>query len=143
MSDSIWKCPRCGKSGEYYSTDKTICPVTKKCVCQECGDKAEAKLREFNHFGGSTYEPARDRERLSKQQLAVNAVMSDGQWHKSVDVAKAIGAKPESYAAVTSRIRDIRKICKSEEAVERRHLGGGLWEFRVPERFRAHIEVAA
>lgn len=136
--DRTFTCAECRRTWPYDAVDKVPSLEHRACICGEC-----ASPKVFTHFGGSTYDPARDGKRLSAQQLAVNAVMSDGQWHKSVEVAKAIGAKPESYAAVTSRIRDIRKICKSEEAVERRHLGGGLWEFRVPERFRAHIEVAA
>ena len=133
MSDSIYTCKRCGKSGEYYSTAKTLCPVTNRVVCQECADKAKARIepRAFTHFGGATYDPARDGKRLSKQQQAVLDVMRDGAWHTSSDVARAVNAEPESYSAITSRIRDIRKIYNSEDAVESKNLGGGKWIYRM------------
>ena len=128
MAEDTWHCPRCGKGGDYYSTDKTICPVTKKCVCPSCASAAESR---FNHFGGSTYDPDRDGKRLSAQQKAVLDVMRSGDWFTIPQVAEAIGAPPESLNAIGARIRDIRKIYQREDAVERRHVSGGLWEYRM------------
>jgi hypothetical protein len=128
MSDSLFRCRRCGLEGEYYSTGKTLCPVTRKVVCDSCAEAAQVK---YDHFGGSTYDPARDKKRLSAQQQAVLDVMRDGKWHTSAEVAEAIGAKPESYSAVTARIRGIRTIYNNPEAVESKNLGGGRWIYRM------------
>lgn len=125
-AEKTFQCAECRRTWPYDAVDKVPSLKHKACICETC-----ASPKAFNHFGGATYDPARDGKRLSKQQQAVLDVMSDGKWRSSAEVAEAIGAKPESYAAVTSRIRDIRKIYQREDAVERRHVSGGLWEYRL------------
>jgi len=131
-ADKVFTCPLCQQSWPYEAADIVPSLKHKKCICGEC-----ASPKAFNHFGGATYDPARDRERLSEQQRAVIDVMKDGRWYTIPQVAEAIGAPPESINAIGARIRDIRKIYNRKDAVERRHVSGGLWQYR------AHIEVAA
>ena len=132
MGAENFTCPECQRTWPYEAADKVPCMKRKKCICGEC-----ASPKAFTHFGGSTYDPARDGKRLSAQQQAVLDVMSSGDWFTIPQVAEAIGAPPESLNAIGARIRDIRKIYNRKDAVERRHVSGGLWEYR------AHIEVAA
>jgi hypothetical protein len=119
-------CPACNRTWPYEAVTKVPCMKRKKCICEECA----SPVPEFNHFGGSTYDPGRDKTRLSKQQAAVIEVMRCGDWFTIPQVAEAIGAPAESLNAIGARIRDIRKIYNNPNAVERRHVGGGLWEYR-------------
>jgi len=82
-------------------------------------------------FGGRTYEPEHDGERLSRQLLAVRAVMSDGCWRTLAELALEAGA-PE--ASVSARLRDLRKPGFGSYLVKRRARGTrerGLFEYRV------------
>lgn len=60
----------------------------------------------FPIFGGRTYNPARDRERLQLQLNAVLTFMRDHRWHTLREISQAVGA-PE--ASVSARLRDLRK----------------------------------
>lgn len=133
MGEGLFKCPRCGSEGEYYSTGKTLCPVTRKVVCDACAEAAQerASPKSFNHFGGATYDPALDEERLCAQQQAVNALMADGAWRTPLDIQARVKG---SESALTARLRDIRKPF-GKVAVERRRKPGaessGINEYRV------------
>lgn len=135
MGEGLFKCPRCGSEGEYYSTGKTLCPVTRKVVCDACAEAAQerASPKAFTHFGGATYDPARDYERLGPQQLAVNRFMADLKWHTPTEIM-ASGIKGTD-SSITARIRDIRKEFPAHAAVERRRKPGaessGINEYRV------------
>lgn len=79
-------------------------------------------------FSGATYEPERDRERLSRQLDAVRRAMLDGAWRTLAEIAAAAGA-PE--ASVSARLRDLRKPRFGGWTVQRKNLGGGTWQYRV------------
>jgi DNA-binding Lrp family transcriptional regulator len=79
-------------------------------------------------FGGDTYEPDRDRERLARQLRAVRVLMADGSGRTLREVSAAVGA-PE--ASVSARLRDLRKARFGAYTVERRHVERGLFEYRV------------
>lgn len=81
----------------------------------------------FN-FDGETYVPALDQERLSSQFLQVKDLMSDGQWHTLTEIATAVGG---SEAAVSARVRDLRKSRFGGYTVERRRATQGLFEYRL------------
>lgn len=85
-------------------------------------------LRKVYRFDGATIE-AQDSKRLASQLERVRTVMSDGQWHTIPELArKAIG----SEAAVSARLRDLRKVRFGSCNVERRRITGGLFEYRIP-----------
>jgi hypothetical protein len=82
----------------------------------------------MNDFDGKTYNPERDRSRLSVQLYRVKAVMGDGQWRTLEMIARAIRA-PE--ASISARLRDFRKARNGNHVVERRFVRKGLWEYRL------------
>lgn len=79
-------------------------------------------------FDGETYDPARDEARLGSQLERVKALMADGAWRGLADIAAMTGG---SEAAVSARLRDLRKARFGGFRVERRHVEGGRWVYRV------------
>lgn len=82
-------------------------------------------------FGGDTFDPALDEDRLRRQLAAVRAEMFDGQWHTLHQLSLIVGA-PE--ASVSARLRDLRKPKFGGFVVERRRVpgGNGLHIYRMP-----------
>jgi hypothetical protein len=78
-------------------------------------------------FDGTTYEPARDRDRLFAQLADVKAFMADGQWHTLGEIAAATG---HPQASVSARLRDLRRLKHGGYDVQKRHIKNGLWEYR-------------
>lgn len=76
-------------------------------------------------FGGSTFNPARDGERLERQADRVRELMVDGQWRTLAEISAATGA-PE--ASVSARLRDLRR---EGYVVERAFVERGLHRYRV------------
>jgi hypothetical protein len=79
-------------------------------------------------FGGETYEPERDHDRLARQLRAVRLLMLDHEWRTLGEIAAVVGA-PE--ASVSARLRDLRKDKFGGYIVERRYVYRGLFEYRV------------
>lgn len=79
-------------------------------------------------FDGKTYEPKRDFDRLTGQLQKVRAFMSDGQWHTLEQIQSICGG---TEAAISARLRDLRKEKYGSHNVERRHVNRGLFEYRV------------
>lgn len=77
-------------------------------------------------FDGATYQPDRDRERLSAMLWRVQAVMADGHWHTLSELSARTGG---SEAAVSARLRDLRKPKFGGHQVVRRYVRRGLWEY--------------
>lgn len=85
-------------------------------------------------FGGKTYEPARDEARLTGQLAATRQAMSDGRWWTLADLAREVGrllGRRASEAAISARIRDLRKPQFGGHQVTPRNEGGGLWVYRL------------
>ena len=89
----------------------------------------------FDQFGGITYDPDQDKERLGEQMCRVLDACLDGKWHTLKDLSEKTG-DPE--ASISARLRDIRKK-HGKAAMESRRLkeGKGTWVYRV------HVRVAA
>lgn len=80
-------------------------------------------------FDGETYEPEKDRDRLTGQLERVARVMGSGRWMTLRALSEAAAA-PE--ASVSARLRDMRKPRFGGHTVERRRVdGGGEWEYRL------------
>lgn len=77
---------------------------------------------------GSTYNHARDGQRLHKQHNRVLAAMQDGQEHTLAELAKKTG-DPE--ASVSARLRDLRKPRFGSHVIERRYVERGLFTYRL------------
>lgn len=80
-------------------------------------------------FDGATVADDPDATpRLSSQLLAVHTAMSGGAWWTLAELAVAVGG---SEAGVSARVRDLRKPRNGAHVVERRHVGGGVWQYRL------------
>ncbi len=81
-------------------------------------------------FDGETFDAAQDGERLSTQLARVRASMESGDWWTLKDLSIRTGG---TEAAVSARIRDLRKPKFGGLIVERRRVPGasGLWEYRI------------
>jgi hypothetical protein len=81
-------------------------------------------------FGGDTFDPTLDEDRLRRQLYEVWRVMSDGEWRTLAKIAAEIDA-PE--ASVSARLRDFRKPKFGGHTVlrERIPMGNGLHRYRV------------
>jgi len=128
MGAENFTCAECRRTWPYDAVDKVPSLKHKACICETC-----ASPKAFNHFGGATYDPARDRERLGRQLCAVVELMADGKARTLQEIARETGF-PE--ASISARLRDIRK-----------HYGTDAMESRRGDRnqwiYTAHIEVAA
>jgi hypothetical protein len=81
------------------------------------------------HFDGPGEEDKSQRtERLTGQIQRVYACMASGQWRTLTQIADATG-DPE--ASVSAQLRHLRKARFGGHTVERRHIGGGLYEYRL------------
>jgi biotin operon repressor len=79
-------------------------------------------------FGGSTYSPSRDFDRLSRQAQRVAQFMERGNWVTLSEIAQATG-DPE--ASVSARLRDLRRLGFT---VEREYVERGLHRYRLKTR---------
>jgi biotin operon repressor len=88
------------------------------------------ELKVGAEFDGETYDPEKDKARLTGQLLKVYDTMKDGHWVTLRYVAAATGA---SEASVSARIRDLRKEKFGGFTVERKRSEKhkGLWHYRI------------
>lgn len=80
------------------------------------------------HFNGADYVPERDDVRLIPQHERIKALMADGHWRTLAAIAAATNA-PES--SVSAQLRHLRKRAFGSHTIERMHLGGGLYQYRM------------
>ncbi len=89
------------------------------------------------HFGGKTYDPELDGDRLSTALGKVYRLMSDGRWRTLREISAAVGC---SEAGASARLRDLRKKRIAQlypnGGVERKRQKGaaackGLWVYRM------------
>jgi hypothetical protein len=82
-------------------------------------------------FDGDTYDPHFDYKRLKSQLERVKAIMRDGHWRTLDEICQKSGG---TQAAVSARLRDLRKEKFGGHAVERRARASresGLFEYRL------------
>lgn len=79
-------------------------------------------------FDGRTYAPDRDYERLSGQLRAVFDVMRDGKWRTIPEIGATVEG---SEAAISARLRDLRKSKYGAHDVQREHVDRGLYRYRL------------
>ena len=77
---------------------------------------------------GATYSQPRDQVRLNAQTQRVFDVMRDGEW-RTLDRISFVTGDPE--ASVSARLRDLRKERFGGHTVDREHVEGGLWRYRL------------
>lgn len=81
-------------------------------------------------FEGATIDHDRDAVRLTGLALRVRTHMADRAWHTLRELADACGG---SEGGCGARLRDFRKGRYGNQTVERRNVGGGVWEYSMPE----------
>lgn len=102
----------------------------------------ESELQGDLNFDGATAVAEFDQERLTGQYQRVFRVVRDGRWRTLSEITTAIrcsqpGIEPEhkdSEAAISARLRDLRKSRFGSFTVDRRRRGepkSGLFEYRV------------
>lgn len=79
-------------------------------------------------FDGSTYSPQRDHTRLKGQLAKVFDLMGDGEWRTLRQIQNIVGG---SEAAVSARLRDLRKPKYGANEVLRENVGVGLFRYRL------------
>ncbi|MEJ7804368.1 MAG: hypothetical protein WKG03_00385 [Telluria sp.] len=82
----------------------------------------------MSHFNGPDYVAKRDDERLTAQMSRIWAFMCGGAWHTLGQIAANCSA-PE--ASVSAQLRHLRKDRFGGHAIEKKHLGRGLYEYRL------------
>lgn len=87
-------------------------------------------------FGGETYDPGRDFERLKGQLGRVYLLMRDGKWRTLAMIRQQTGDL-DSEAAISARLRDFRKKQFGGHTVLRQSFGGGLFTYRLIVRQRS------
>jgi alkylated DNA nucleotide flippase Atl1 len=81
-----------------------------------------------SRFNGADYVHERDAPRLSEQIGRVYAAMKDGQWRTLEQIADMTG---DPTPSVSAQLRHLRKPRFGSHTVDRRHVGQGLYEYRV------------
>lgn len=79
-------------------------------------------------FDGDDYVDGRDRNRLGKQLREVYNVMADHLPHTIAEVTERTGYPQQSIAR---QIRYLRAERFGGHIIERAHLGGGLYSYRM------------
>lgn len=79
-------------------------------------------------FNGPDYVPERDNARLTGQIKRVRDAMADGQW-RTLRQIEEITHDPQ--ASISAQLRHLRKRRFGSHIVEKNHLGGGLFEYRL------------
>lgn len=78
-------------------------------------------------FNGADYTRADD-ERLTGQLRRIYDVIKDGQWRTLSQIEAATG---DPQPSISAQLRHLRKQRFGSHVIERRHLGRGLFEYRM------------
>lgn len=85
-------------------------------------------------FNGSDYDPALDKERLTKQLGRVYSLMIDGKW-RTLSEIEAVTGDPQ--ASISAHLRTLRKARFGSYIVNKQRRGirtQGLFEYQVLSR---------
>ena len=135
-------CTNCEQHGRYRVPATQVCrgfDGETTFACDACHADALSLLevlgrgKSFDRFGGMTFDPDRDADRLSKQLVGVLNLMTDGQPRTLRQISDATGY-PE--ASISARLRDVRKEW-GEDAMQAERVSDGLWTYRVLVRVAA------
>lgn len=79
-------------------------------------------------FDGVDYDSKRDNARLTGQLLRIWDVVCDEKWRTLREIANLTG-DPE--ASISAQLRHLRKPRFGGHTVERQHIEGGLYKYRL------------
>lgn len=94
---------------------------------------------QVRRFDGVTYDPALDHDRLDRQLGRVFHCLSDHRWwtlselEAECSLLRADGGR-DSQAAISARLRDLRKARFGGYEVTRERVRSGLWRYRMERR---------
>lgn len=117
-----------------------MCPWCKGQACElvTLSERVQIPLdtptKGIMPFDGKTYNPALDKERLSTQLNRVYELLSDGEYwslEELSDVSFNTYKTVDSEAAISARIRDLRKAKFGEHKIESKRIRDGLWKYRL------------
>jgi len=78
-------------------------------------------------FDGPDLTPE-DTTRLQAQMRRIYDLMSDGQWRTLAQIERATG---DPQSSISAQLRHLRKKKHGSHQIDKRNLGGGLWEYRM------------
>lgn len=78
-------------------------------------------------FDGPSLTDA-DHERLGKQLARIFEVISDHEWRTPEQLEDATGYR---WASISAQLRHLRKPRFGSHVIEREHVGGGLYRYRL------------
>lgn len=93
--------------------------------------QTQLRLVSSRSFGGKTFDPEQDGERLGRQLDRVrNYMVNSGQWWTLREIEAALDYP---QASISARLRDLRKDKHGAYEVKRRRRrsGSGTWEYKV------------
>jgi len=79
-------------------------------------------------FDGKTYEPAKDKKRLTTLLAKVFDLMKDKQWRTLAEIHQICGG---SEASCSARLRDFRKPKFGGYTLETHRVKRGLFKYRL------------
>lgn len=79
-------------------------------------------------FNGADYQPKRDDVRLTGQINRVFDLMKDCRWRTLDDIATGTG---DPMPSISAQLRHLRKERFGGHSVERKHVGGGLYQYKL------------
>lgn len=79
-------------------------------------------------FNGSDIDMNRDAKRLSGQIKDIYDLMKDGQW-RTLGAIEA--ATKHGQASISAQLRNLKKVQFGGHGLEKRHLGNGLYEYKL------------
>jgi hypothetical protein len=79
-------------------------------------------------FNGADYKPERDNPRLITQLERVYSAVSDSRWHTLEELETITG---DPTPSISAQLRHLRKKRFGAHIIERRHVGNGLYEYRL------------
>lgn len=86
----------------------------------------------MKHFNGPSDEAGRT-VRLTKQHMAIKALMSDGNWRTLDEICEMVQLESIKcpHASASAQLRHLRKDRFGAHDVEKRHIRHGLYEYRM------------
>ena len=79
-------------------------------------------------FDGDDIVAERDDPRLSSQLEKIKKLVLDGKWRSLKQISEATKAP---HASVSAQLRNLRKRKFGAYEVQRRHVDGGFYQYRV------------
>ena len=79
-------------------------------------------------FNAPVYVKKRDNPRLTGQIKRIYDLMKDGVWRTLAQIQNETG---DGQASISAQLRHLRKERFGKHTVDRRHVAGGLFQYRL------------